>query len=68
MASSHAISATVESVIRDFRDRFEAAGLTFGHGTDNALDEAAWLVFGFLGLSHDEAETCLLYTSDAADE
>ena len=59
-----------QSTFADWIDRvaeqFIAAGLHFGHGTDNASDEAAWLVFGSLGLAHDDAPA--VYADTVTDE
>jgi ribosomal protein L3 glutamine methyltransferase len=41
---------TVRELVRLGADRLSGAGLVFGHGTDNALDESASLVLSALGL------------------
>ena len=44
---------TVADWVEKIAERFENAGLHFGHGTDNAVDEAAWLVLHVIGAPLD---------------
>lgn len=46
-------SLTLEQAIRQAAAAFEHAGLAFAHGTDNAIDEASWLMLETLGLRPD---------------
>lgn len=47
---------TVLECIEAGTQEFEQAHLSFGHGTDNAFDEAAWLVLWRLGYAPDQFE------------
>lgn len=51
-AAAHELH-TIIDLIRYGASRFNAAGLTFGHSYDNALDEATQLVLHALHLPHD---------------
>ncbi len=44
---------TIAEFIEQLSRQFEGAGLSFGHGTDNAADEAAWLVLHAVGAPLD---------------
>lgn len=55
MPTNPTSSATVEELIQHGAALFEQAGLWFGHGSDNAVDDAAELAFFGAGLRHEDA-------------
>lgn len=44
---------TIRDWLRYAVSRFENSDIFYGHGTDNAYDEAVWLIMGSLHLPHD---------------
>ena len=62
MTSPKRLSALIEDCATQLEDAHLHAGLSFGHGTNNAQDEAAWLVLWQLGLPLDTD-----FTNDAQD-
>ncbi len=60
-------SPSVRRVIDRVERQFEAADLAYGHGTDNALDEAAWLVYAVCGLGFGDGDAALERTVRPAE-
>lgn len=58
----------LEYCINDLAERFASAELYYGHGTDNADDEAFYLVFSGLGLDYADAEDLLVSRELSASE
>lgn len=58
---------SVAGIIERFAARFEAATLEFGHGTDNAYDDAVWLVLAGLGLPPQVPDTVFDTQLDAGE-
>ncbi|MBX2808659.1 MAG: 50S ribosomal protein L3 N(5)-glutamine methyltransferase [Cellvibrionaceae bacterium] len=61
--SAISIQSCIDQGERLFRD----AKLFFGHGTDNAADEALWLIMDYLDIPWDSAAEILQQTLSAAD-
>ena len=62
------MATTLHQLIHQTEQQFIRADLCYGHGTDNALDEAAYLVLGALGLPFDLSREQLDGNVAAADE
>lgn len=57
---------TIRDLVRHGEKRFAKVGLSFGHGTDNAFDEAAFITLEALGLPVDGLEAHWKSPVDAA--
>lgn len=60
------MSISIRACVHETARRFAAADLYYGHGTDNAHDEAVYLVFAALDLPFDCPEAALDEVLDSA--
>ena len=64
---AHLAPTTIEALIRAAAERMESAGLHFGHGTANALDEACWMASSVFGLPLDFDDSALSRAATAEE-
>ena len=48
--------STVAGIVQKVTEQFKQSSITYAHGTDNAYDEACYLIFGILDLDHNNLE------------
>lgn len=60
------MSVSFSELLREAHGRFAAAPLSYGHGTENAWDEAVALLVGVTGLSDDESSLDAAVTDEQA--
>ena len=65
MSVSEGTSKTIRELINDISFRFAESDIFYGHGTDNAFDEAVYLVFSVLELAFSAGEDKLNQVVDA---
>ncbi len=66
MAEQKGKQLSVGDLIEQIGDRFAGSGIFYGHGTDNAHDEAAYLVLGALDIPFDAPDRIIRQTVDPA--
>lgn len=59
LSSALSSANTVRQLVEAATELFEQADLFYGHGTDNAQDEAVYLVFSILEMSFDAPESAI---------
>ena len=59
---------TIDELIRQVHEQFQSSELSYGHGTDNAWDEAVALVLGVVGAADDETSLSVLVAPDQVEQ
>ena len=67
LADDHTFLRTVRDLLRYAVSHFNRAGLSYGHGSDNAYDEAAYLILHSLDLPLDRLDPFLDAALSAAE-